>query len=63
MRLLLGWSNTAAHQVWLLQNELRATGYVRPKGDHVRIDAFAGRRGDCVQRARAPRITLDRRQG
>ena len=39
-------------EAWLLQNELRATGYVRLQGNNMRIDAFAGRPGDYVQRAR-----------
>ncbi len=39
-------------EAWLLQNGLRATGYVRPDGVNRRITAFAGRPGDWVQRAR-----------
>jgi competence protein ComEC len=38
-------------EAWLLQQNLRATGYVLAS-DGVRIDAFAGRFGDYVQRAR-----------
>src|SRR5215813_2490041 len=39
-------------EAWLLENELRATGFVR-EGDHNRrLDAFAGRLGDYVQCAR-----------
>lgn len=39
-------------EAWLLDNGLRATGYVRPQGDNTRLDAFAGRASDWVQRAR-----------
>ena len=39
-------------EAWLLDNGLRATGYVRPQGDNARLDAFAGRATDWVQRAR-----------
>ena len=38
-------------EAWLLQRNLRATGYVLPHGTE-RIDAFAGRFRDHVQRAR-----------
>ncbi|MDQ6916654.1 MAG: DNA internalization-related competence protein ComEC/Rec2 [Pseudomonadota bacterium] len=38
-------------EAWLLQNELRATGYVRDD-DNLRLDAFAGRPADHVARAR-----------
>jgi competence protein ComEC len=38
-------------EAWLLQQNLRATGYVLPRGS-ARIDAFAGRFRDHVQRAR-----------
>ena len=39
-------------EAWLLQHALRATGYVRTDEDNARIDAFAGRPIDYVQRAR-----------
>jgi competence protein ComEC len=39
-------------EAWLLQNEFRATGYVRADDDGRRIDAFAGRATDYVARAR-----------
>ena len=39
-------------EAWLLENELRATGYVREGQANRRIDAFAGRPGDYVERAR-----------
>ncbi|MEP6657443.1 MAG: DNA internalization-related competence protein ComEC/Rec2, partial [Betaproteobacteria bacterium] len=39
-------------EAWLLDNGLRATGYVRPQGDNTRLAAFAGRATDRVQRAR-----------
>ena len=39
-------------EAWLLQNDLRATGYVRADDDNRRIDAFAGRASDHVARAR-----------
>ncbi len=39
-------------EAWLLQQNLRATGYVRGGDDNARIDAFAGRPIDYVQRAR-----------
>lgn len=38
-------------EAWLLQQRLRATGYVAGR-DQARLDAFAGRFGDHVQRAR-----------
>jgi competence protein ComEC len=37
---------------WLLENELRATGYVRQEEPYARLDAFAGRPEDYVQRLR-----------
>ncbi len=40
-------------EAWLLENGLRATGYVRPDGANLLIDAFAGRATDHVQRARS----------
>jgi competence protein ComEC len=39
-------------EAWLLQQGLRATGYVRGDPGNVRHDAFAGRWRDYVQRAR-----------
>ncbi len=39
-------------EAWLLQNGLRATGYVRPDARNERVAAFAGRAGDYVQRLR-----------
>jgi competence protein ComEC len=39
-------------EAWLLQNNLRATGYVRQDGANRRQDAFAGRADDYVGRER-----------
>jgi len=39
-------------EAWLLENNLRATGYVRNDERNVRIDAFADRPSDWVERAR-----------
>ena len=39
-------------EAWLLENGLRATGYVRASDRNARLDAFAGRASDYVQRAR-----------
>jgi competence protein ComEC len=39
-------------EAWLLEHDLRATGYVRNDADNARVTAFAGRAGDHVQRAR-----------
>jgi competence protein ComEC len=39
-------------EAWLLQNALRATGYVRADEGSRRVDAFAGRVPDYVARAR-----------
>ncbi|HEY7905242.1 MAG TPA: DNA internalization-related competence protein ComEC/Rec2 [Casimicrobiaceae bacterium] len=39
-------------EAWLLANDLRATGYVRKDDGNRRLDAFAGRAGDHVARAR-----------
>ncbi|HEX7271160.1 MAG TPA: DNA internalization-related competence protein ComEC/Rec2 [Casimicrobiaceae bacterium] len=39
-------------EAWLLENDLRATGYVRPDEANRRLDAFAGGAGDYVQRLR-----------
>ena len=40
-------------EAWLLEQNLRATGYIRTGEANVRVDAFAGRPRDHVQRARA----------
>ncbi len=39
-------------EAWLLENEFRATGYVRDNEGHRRLDAFVGRPGDYVARLR-----------
>ena len=39
-------------EAWLLENNLRATGYVRESEADVRLDAFAGRPVDYVERWR-----------
>jgi len=39
-------------EAWLLEQGLRATGYVHPEGTNARRDMFAGRAADFVQRAR-----------
>ncbi|HEY7786976.1 MAG TPA: ComEC/Rec2 family competence protein, partial [Casimicrobiaceae bacterium] len=39
-------------EAWLLEHDLRATGYVRDDPGNVRVSAFAGRFDDYVQRAR-----------
>jgi len=39
-------------EAWLLENGFRATGYVRDGSRNARLDAFAGRPTDYVQRAR-----------
>ena len=39
-------------EAWLLQNNLRATGYVRTDDANRRLDAFAGRADDYVARTR-----------
>jgi len=39
-------------EAWLLERNLRATGYVRASGANAALDAFAGRPIDHVQRAR-----------
>ena len=39
-------------EAWMLESGLRATGYVRSGDRNARIDAFAGRASDYVQRAR-----------
>jgi competence protein ComEC len=39
-------------EAWLLENNLRATGYVRKDAANRRLDAFAGRASDYVSRTR-----------
>ncbi|HXX83775.1 MAG TPA: DNA internalization-related competence protein ComEC/Rec2 [Casimicrobiaceae bacterium] len=39
-------------EAWLLENGLRATGYVRDSEENRRLDGFAGRAEDYVSRAR-----------
>ena len=39
-------------EAWLLEHDLRATGYVRDDRANVRVDEFAGRADDYVQRSR-----------
>lgn len=39
-------------EAWLLEHDLRATGYVRGDAANVLVSNFAGRAGDHVQRAR-----------
>ncbi len=39
-------------EAWLLENNLRATGYVRKDDNNHRVDAFAGRASDYVARTR-----------
>ncbi len=39
-------------EAWLLQNNLRATGYVRKDDANRRLDAFAGRPADYIARQR-----------
>ena len=39
-------------EAWLLENGFRAAGYVRSDVRNVRVDAFAGRPADYVQRTR-----------
>jgi competence protein ComEC len=39
-------------EAWLLENDLRATGYVRKDSSNARLDAFAGRPSDWIERAR-----------
>ncbi|MEX5744818.1 DNA internalization-related competence protein ComEC/Rec2 [Massilia sp. X63] len=42
------------YEAWLLEQGVRATGYVRPAGArNVRLDAFVPRLGHAVERARA----------
>jgi competence protein ComEC len=39
-------------EAWMLENNLRASGYVRPADSNACLEAFAGRPSDYVQRAR-----------
>jgi competence protein ComEC len=39
-------------EAWLLENDLRATGYVRAGDANLRLDAFAARPGDWIARER-----------
>ena len=39
-------------EAWMLESGFRATGYVRTSDRNVRIDGFAGRASDYIQRAR-----------
>ncbi len=39
-------------EAWLLEHDLRATGYVRESAENARLTPFAGRANDYVQRAR-----------
>ena len=39
-------------EAWLLENDLRATGYVREAEANARLDAFAGRPADYLERWR-----------
>jgi competence protein ComEC len=41
------------YEVWLLEQGVRATGYVRPDQGNVRIDAFVPGVGNLVERTRA----------
>jgi competence protein ComEC len=41
------------YEVWLLEQGVRATGYVRPDQGNMRIDAFVPSVGNAVERARA----------
>ncbi|MEO8535973.1 MAG: DNA internalization-related competence protein ComEC/Rec2 [Betaproteobacteria bacterium] len=56
VRLIRPHGNVNPHgfdvEAWLLERNLRATGYVRDAPDNARIDAFAGRVTDHVQRIR-----------
>ena len=49
-----GLANAAGFdlEAWLLERNLRATGYVRGDDGNMRLDAFAGRAMDVVNRAR-----------
>ncbi len=40
-------------EAWMLENNVRATGYVRRDGANARLSAFAGRARDYVARARS----------
>jgi competence protein ComEC len=41
------------YEVWLLEQGVRATGYVRPSNDNRRLDPFVTSFGNLVERARA----------
>ena len=49
-----GYVNPAGFdlEAWLLEHNLRATGAVRDSPRNQRVDAFAGRPGDYIERAR-----------
>ena len=49
-----GYANPGGFDLegWLLERNLRATGYVRASDANARLDAFAGRASDRVQRMR-----------
>ena len=49
-----GYVNPAGFdlEAWLLEHDLRATGYVRDSSANLRLAAFVGRPSDFVQRAR-----------
>ena len=49
-----GYVNPAGFdlEAWLLEHDLRATGVVTPAPENARVDAFAGRFDDHVQRTR-----------
>ena len=49
-----GYANPGGFDLegWLLERNLRATGYVRAGDANARLDAFAGRASDVVQRMR-----------
>ena len=40
------------YEAWLLENGMRATGYVRPVGNHERLDAFVATPRTVVARLR-----------
>lgn len=40
------------YEVWLLEQGVRATGYVRPRGEAARVDAFAGTPRAWIERTR-----------
>ena len=41
------------YEAWLLEQHIRATGYVRPAADNRRLDSFVIGMGNAVQRSRA----------